>query len=147
MILKIAKGESNLEVATALDVRPATVSKWRQRFDREGLEGLHDDFRPGRPAEEDAQQLCGRILNKLDEAPPDGYAKWNGRLLAEALEVSADAPDASPRILSLRARAPTLSDSTLVLRRTQWLYPSMRSPAFRLWSGRNVGSKCRTVVP
>ena len=90
MILKIAKGESNLEVATALDVRPATVSKWRQRFDREGLEGLHDDFRPGRPVEEDAQQLCGRILNKLDEAPPDGYAKWNGRLLAEALEVSAD---------------------------------------------------------
>jgi len=90
MILKIAKGESNLEIARDMDVRPATISKWRVRFEREGLEGLHDDFRPGRPPAEDAQQLCGRILLMLDEPPPQGYSKWNGRLLADALQVSAD---------------------------------------------------------
>lgn len=90
IILKVARGESNLEIAQAMDVRPATVSKWRVRFEREGIEGLHDDFRPGRPAAEDPQRLRDRILVKLDEKPPEGYSKWNGRLLAEALGISAD---------------------------------------------------------
>lgn len=91
MILKAADGLSNLEIAQVVGTRPATVSKWRVRFESEGLEGLRDDYRPGRPAAGgDPAAFRDRLLARLDEEPPEGYAKWNGRLLAEALEVKAD---------------------------------------------------------
>lgn len=51
IILKAADGLSNLQIAQVIETRPATVSKWRVRFEREGIEGLRDDFRPGRPPE------------------------------------------------------------------------------------------------
>ena len=49
IILSAAQGWSNKEIARALNTREARVSKWRVRFEREGLSGLHDDFRAGRP--------------------------------------------------------------------------------------------------
>lgn len=91
IILKAADGLSNLQIAEAIETRPATVSKWRVRFEREGIEGLRDDFRPGRPPEGgDTASFRARLLTQLDEKPPEGYAQWNGRLLAETLHVKAD---------------------------------------------------------
>jgi transposase len=91
IILLAADGKSNLEIARALGTRPATVSKWRVRFQREGLEGLHDDYRPGRPPSSgDVRDFRRRLLACLDKAPPKGYARWNGRLLGEALGVKPD---------------------------------------------------------
>jgi len=89
IILALALGQTNREVADALSVRPATVSKWRTRFGREGLGGLMDAPRSGKPAtySETAER---RVLAELDESPPPGYARWNGALLAKALgDVSA----------------------------------------------------------
>lgn len=40
----------NDHVAQLLDCDPATVSKWRRRFQRLRLEGLYDLPRSGRPA-------------------------------------------------------------------------------------------------
>lgn len=91
IILKAADGMSNLEIAQTIGTRPATVSKWRVRFESEGLEGLRDDYRPGRPPTGgDAAAFRDRLLAQLDEDPPEGYAKWNGRLLAEKLGVKPD---------------------------------------------------------
>jgi len=91
IILKAADGMSNLDIAQSMGTRPATVSKWRVRFESEGLEGLRDDYRPGRPpAGGDATAFRDRLLAQLDEEPPEGYAKWNGRLLAEELGVKPD---------------------------------------------------------
>jgi len=91
IVLWAAEGESNVAIARRLDTREARVSRWRTRFEREGLEGLHDAPRPGRVPREDAGVLRTRLLAKLDEPPPAGYARWNGRLLAAALtDVTAD---------------------------------------------------------
>lgn len=91
MILWACQGMSNLEIARRLDTRPARVSKWRTRFAQEGLDGLCDDFRPGVAPRYDKEQVRNRILKLLDEDPPIGYTKLNGRLLAERLgDVSAD---------------------------------------------------------
>ena len=49
IILSAAQGCSNKEIARALNTREARISKWRIPFEREGLSGLHDDFRAGRP--------------------------------------------------------------------------------------------------
>ena len=91
IILKAAKGMSNKEIAEQMDVRQATVSKWRVRFESERMEGLHDDYRPGRPAlNQSADIIRKKLLEKLDDPVPDGYSKWNGRLLGEALGLKAD---------------------------------------------------------
>ena len=87
--MSVAQGCSNKEIARALNTREARISKWRVRFEREGLSGLHDDFRAGRPVEvmENFREL---LLARLDEDPPEGFARWNGRLLAKSLGESAD---------------------------------------------------------
>ena len=90
IILRIDEGMTNLAIARELDLRPSTVSKWRLRFESEGIEGLLDDYRPGRPSQvADGEDLRPRLLAQLDQTPPQGYAKWNGRLLAKALRVKA----------------------------------------------------------
>jgi transposase len=90
MVLLAAAGVANLEIARRLATRPARVSKWRTRFEREGLAGLADEPRLGKAAVYDATTRA-RILAKLDEPPPAGHARWHGGLLARALgDVSAD---------------------------------------------------------
>ena len=84
IILAASTGEKTLSIAKDLKVRPNTVSKWRIRFAREGLAGLDDAARPGKPGSY-TQDTEKRVLSKLDEPPPEGYARWNGRLLSEAL--------------------------------------------------------------
>ena len=90
VILLAHRGKSNLEIAQQLHTRPARVSKWRQRFGERRLEGLRDADRKGRPAHYD-KATERRVLTLLDEPPPEGYGKWSGALLAEALgDVSDD---------------------------------------------------------
>lgn len=90
MVLKAATGMGTRAIAATLGTRPATVSKWRQRFASQGLAGLQDEARSGRPRTL-PPNLREQVLATLDAEPPSGYAQWNGRLLAEALGVSADA--------------------------------------------------------
>jgi transposase len=65
-------------------VCPATVGKWRQRYAQRGLVGLQDVPRPGSKRRyADATQR--RVMMQWDQPPPPGYARWNRRLLAEAV--------------------------------------------------------------
>lgn len=84
IILAAGQGQGTGAIARQLGVRPTTVSKWRLRFAQGRLAGLEDVPRPGKP-QVYGQEAERRALAKLDEPPPEGYAKWNGRLLAEAL--------------------------------------------------------------
>src|ERR1700722_9368212 len=90
VILLAHQGKSNLEIARHLKTRPARVSKWRQRFREQRLNGLRDADRQGRPARYD-QTTENRVLRLLDEAPPEGYGKWSGTLVAQALGDVSDA--------------------------------------------------------
>lgn len=83
-VLAAARGEGTTQIARAFGVRPATVSKWRTRFAVHRLAGLEDETRPGAPVRY-GQATEDRILALLDKAPPKGYARWNGRLVAERL--------------------------------------------------------------
>ena len=49
IVLLAAEGTSNKEIAQRLYTSPQTVSKWRKRFYEEGLGGLEDRPRSGRP--------------------------------------------------------------------------------------------------
>lgn len=85
IVLKAAEGQKTGEIASALGIRPATVSKWRTRFAQKGLSGLMDAPRRGKPHTYN-EETEKRILAMLDQPPPEGYAQWNGKLLAEALK-------------------------------------------------------------
>ena len=49
IVLQTADGEQNTRIAGRLGVAVNTVSKWRKRFVEEGVGGLGDRKRPGRP--------------------------------------------------------------------------------------------------
>jgi transposase len=88
--LAAAGGEGSASIARREGVRLSTVSTWRKRFAERGIAGLQDERRSGRPKTYGATAEQ-RVLAKLDEALPEGYGSWNGRLLAEALgDIPAD---------------------------------------------------------
>jgi transposase len=49
IVLEAAEGTSTREIARDLDTTPTTVSLWRGRFPRQGLDGLEDLPRSGAP--------------------------------------------------------------------------------------------------
>jgi CRP-like cAMP-binding protein len=49
IVLMAAEGMDNDEIAARLDTRREIVSKWRKRFFEEGLVGLEERSRTGRP--------------------------------------------------------------------------------------------------
>jgi transposase len=90
IVLACLAGKRNDEVAAELGVRPGTVGTWRRRFAQEGLAGLSDRARPGKPPSYPAD-LKRRILRQLEKPAPPGLAAWDGGTLAHALGVSDDA--------------------------------------------------------
>jgi transposase len=84
VVLAVAEGLSNEAIAVRLGTRAATVSKWRGRFARNGLSGLNDAPRSGKPRRYAAEDER-RVLAALDRPPPLGYARWDGSLLAREL--------------------------------------------------------------
>jgi transposase len=88
IILLAGDGMGTNAIAKELEIRPATVTKWRLRFARLGMEGIKDAPRPGQPRRYIADDER-RVLEMLDEPAPSGYAKWNGTLLARATKLPA----------------------------------------------------------
>lgn len=91
IILACLAGKRNDEVAAELNTQPMTVGVWRRRFASQGLAGLYDKPRSGKPAKYQVAELKQRIIAKLEESPPAGLSTWDGGTLAKALAVSDDA--------------------------------------------------------
>jgi transposase len=91
IVLECLAGRRNDEVAEKFGIQAATVGTWRNRFASEGMAGLRDRPRPGKPAIYPAADLRQRILKQLEAPPPAGLSAWDGGTLAQALGVSDDA--------------------------------------------------------
>jgi transposase len=86
IVLMAAEGRSTRSIARDLGTMPRTVSLWRIRFAEAGLAGLADQPRPGGRASAKYDEMTDRrILACLEGPPPEGYARWTGGLVAEAL--------------------------------------------------------------
>src|SRR5918994_3010049 len=83
IVLLAAEGVSHTDIADRVGVSGPTVTSWRRRYERSGIEGLHDEQRPGRPRRIDH----GRIVSEtLKRAPKKlGVTHWSSRLLASRL--------------------------------------------------------------
>jgi len=86
IVLLAAEGESNTAIADRVGVSRPTVIDWRNRYVREGLAGLADDPRSGRPRTINHEQIVAVTL----APPPKRYAvtHWSSRLLGRHLGIS-----------------------------------------------------------
>jgi transposase len=83
IVLAAADGESSKEIAARLGCTRSTVGRWRGRFAERGLDGLHDEPRPGKPrsiGDEDVERV---IVKTLEEQPPHA-THWSTRSMAAA---------------------------------------------------------------
>ena len=86
-VLLVAAGRSCAEVAQWFGENASTVQRWVRRFRMQGLDGLHDLERPGRPPSLDATRLR-RLESDLRKAPRYfglGGGNWDGPTIAEHL--------------------------------------------------------------
>lgn len=84
IVLAAWRRESNAKIARELWVCVDTVRKWRARFRRDGIPGLFDRARPGRPLVYgiDAQLL---IVATVTGQPPEVDSHWTHRGIAQHL--------------------------------------------------------------
>lgn len=87
IVLLSAEGLTNKEIAARLSLSEPTVGKWRRRYLSGGLEGLHDELRPGRPRSLADEQIAELVNTTLHSAPAGG-THWSCRTLARQTGVS-----------------------------------------------------------
>ena len=73
IVLLAADGDRNIDIAAALGVHVDVVSRWRKRFCEEGLVGLGDRKRSGRPRVHDAEVVAG--VKALACEPPSAHGE------------------------------------------------------------------------
>src|SRR6266403_3220876 len=87
IILLSASGKTNLQIARQLELTNATVGKWRRRFLKYEVAGLHDELRPGRPRPISDERVA-QLVRKTLETKPKGGTHWSIRQIAAETRVS-----------------------------------------------------------
>lgn len=89
-IVLACEGEdkASTDVAQALGINRATVTKWRGRYARDRLPGLYDELRPGRPRTVGDERVAELINKTLHSKPADGSTHWSTRTLAGETGIS-----------------------------------------------------------
>jgi transposase len=86
LILDAAAGADNAEIARRRHTSHVTVGLWRGRFLKDGLGGLADRKRSGRPARLDPKAVEAVLTSVVQ--PPPGRARWSVRSMARHVGVS-----------------------------------------------------------
>ena len=87
IVLACAEGEPNAAIAERMGLSNVTVGKWRRRYREHGIEGLHDELRPGRPRTHEDERVAEVINTALRIKPPNA-TQWSVRSMAEHAGVS-----------------------------------------------------------
>ncbi len=87
LILALADGETYSQIMTTLQTTAPTISRWKQRFEEQGISGLDPQHKGSQPRVADAA-LQARIARKTLQKPGDGSTHWSCRKLAAAMGLS-----------------------------------------------------------
>ena len=82
IILLWRAGKSFVETRKELGVSEVIISKWRQRFVNNGLEGLKDAPRSGKPPVFSAAKKAS-VIEMATRKPGKGYTNWSQRRIAK----------------------------------------------------------------
>ena len=88
IVLLCAGGLDNKAVAERVRTSRQTVGKWRQRFRTQGLMGLYDERRPGKPRSIKDDEIMVLLQRTLETEPPGGSTHWSCRSMADTAGVS-----------------------------------------------------------
>ena len=75
IVLLAAQGLTNLQIAQRVQLNRINVGKWRRRFANDGISGLYDQLRPGRPRSISDKQVAELIHKTLRRKPKTSQAK------------------------------------------------------------------------
>ncbi len=87
IILLAADGFTNKEISERVNLSRASVGKWRKRYCEKGLEGLHDELRPGRPRSVSDEKVA-ELIHKTLKTKPEGATHWSTRTMADEIGIS-----------------------------------------------------------
>src|SRR5215217_7567776 len=90
VVLAAAEGAKNTEIAERLGVGRPMVTKWRNRFAEDRLDGLVDEPRPGRPRTITDAQVEEVVIKTL-ETKPKGATHWSTRSMAAEVGLTQNA--------------------------------------------------------
>ena len=149
IILECATGIDSKRVAQQISVTQQTVSKWRNRFAMDRLDGLLDAPRPGAPRTIDDARVDAVIAKTLETVPKNA-THWSTRNMARETGCRKPPSVASGALLAcspiarkrsssrpthcLSRRCATSSGCTLTRRPRRWCCASMRRARFRRWT-------------
>src|SRR5690606_39626940 len=68
-------------------VQTCALPIWRRRYLDHGLEGLHDEMKPGRPRTISDEQVA-MVVRKTLKSKPKGGTHWAVRPMAESVKIS-----------------------------------------------------------
>jgi transposase len=105
IVLAAAEGRSSTEIAAELGCTGSTVGRWRGRFARRGIDGLHDEPRPGKPRTISDQDV-ERVIAKTLEEQPAGATHWSTRSMPAATGMSQSAVSRIWRAFALSGARP-----------------------------------------
>lgn len=80
-------GRTGKQIAADVGCNPVTVSKWRNRFAADRLDGLMDAPRPGAERTISDETVEAVVVETLETAPPDA-THWSTRALAKKHNIS-----------------------------------------------------------
>lgn len=81
IVLLCDDGLNQDAIAQEVGVTRQTVGKWRERFRTQGLVGLYDERRPGKPRTIEEDEIAELIRKTIETKPADG-THWSCRSIA-----------------------------------------------------------------
>ena len=87
IVLLLDEGVSYRDIEEKLGTPPSTISRWKQRYEKDGLLGLAT-IHPGQPPQKLTAALRAKVLERTRQAPPDGSTHWSLRKMAAVMKVN-----------------------------------------------------------
>ena len=87
IVLMAADGKSNTAIAHRLRLSKPTVGIWRQRYLDHGIQGLHEELKPGRPRTVSDEKVALLVRKTLNTKPKNG-THWSVRTIAQETRLS-----------------------------------------------------------
>lgn len=87
IVLMAERNKTNTEIADQLHLSKPTVGIWRKRYLDHGIQGLHDELKPGRPRTVSDEKIAMLVRKTLNAKPKNG-THWSVRTIAQETRVS-----------------------------------------------------------
>jgi putative transposase len=87
LVLLAAEGLPSSTIARRIGLSQQSVCLWRRRYLEHGIQGLHDELRPGRPRSISDEVVASLVRKTLETKPRDG-THWSIRTIARETRLS-----------------------------------------------------------